>query len=221
MNYLTQYLCFFSLILFGELSACTGIVQKSEDGSWVYARTMEFGVDLVSYDLQYVPRGIEFQGQADPGNDKSQWTNKFAYVGFNPFGINLVVDGMNEKGLSCGGFYFPGWAKYQDATSVEFKNAISNIDLVSWILGNYSTVPGVLEALKRTKVVGVIFGPWKIIPPLHYIVVDASGEKAVIEYVDGKLNVYPMQTETITNSPPYDWHLLNARNYIGLSDRLK
>jgi choloylglycine hydrolase len=38
----------------------------------------------------------------------------------------------------------------------------------------------------------------------------------VIEYVKGKLSIYPMPTETITNAPSYDWHLLNVRNYIGL-----
>lgn len=58
---------------------------------------------------------------------------------------------------------------------------------------------------------------WGFVPPLHYIIVDQQGNKAVIEYVKGKLNVYDTPIGTITNSPTYDWHLTNLRNYIGLS----
>ena len=87
---------------------------------------------------------------------------------------------------------------------------------MSWVLGNFATVNEVKEALKQTQVTGFIFSQWGIVPLLHYVVVDQKGEKAVIEYVKGELKIYPMQIEVVTNSPPYDWHLLNARNYIGL-----
>ena len=35
----------------GPARACTGIVIQAEDSSVVYARTMEFGADLVSFQL--------------------------------------------------------------------------------------------------------------------------------------------------------------------------
>jgi choloylglycine hydrolase len=127
----------------------------------------------------------------------------------------LVADGLNEKELACGAFYFPGWADYEQPS--KFSTAvISNLDLVSWALGNYATVDELLEALKTTQVIGFIYKPWGIIPPLHYIVVDSTGHQAILEYVKGHLNVYETTIGTITNSPPYDWHLVNARNYIGL-----
>ncbi len=199
-----------ALVIWGKVEACTGIVNKAEDGSWVYARTMEFGADLVSFDLFFAPRGIKFDGQMKD----STWTNKYAFVGFNPFGLPLVADGINEKGLACGGFYFPGYAKYQQADNK--SKSISNLDLITWILSTFSTVDEVRNALQEIKVVGVTFGPWGIIPPLHYVVVDQKGNKAVIEYVGGELKLYEMPLATITNSPGYDWHMLNARNYVGL-----
>lgn len=198
------------LCLSAKIEACTGIVHKAEDGSWVYARTMEFQPDLVSFDLLFAPRGSQFEGQAKG----SKWSNRYGFVGFNPFGLPLVADGINEAGLACGAFYFPGYAQYQE--SEDSSTAISNLDLVTWILGNFSTVADVRKALAATKIIGVVFSSWGIVPPLHYAVIDKSGDKAVIEYVNGNLNIYGMGLETITNSPPYDWHLLNARNYIGL-----
>lgn len=206
-----MYKILMGIVLFvSHAFACTGIVKKAEDGSVVYARTLEFGADLMSFDLAFVPRGTSFKSETGSTFD---WKVKYAHVGFNPFGMPLIIaDGINEKGLACGAFYFPGFAAYQNKTN----HSVSNLDFVSWVLGNFATVDEVTEALKNTQVIAFVFKDWGIVPPLHYVVVDQKGEKAVIEYVKGELKTYSMPIEVITNSPPYDWHLLNVRNYIGL-----
>jgi choloylglycine hydrolase len=58
---------------------------------------------------------------------------------------------------------------------------------------------------------------WGFAPEAHYIVHDASGKSIVIEYVGGKLNVYDNPLGVITNSPPFDWHMTNLRNYVNFS----
>lgn len=213
-----KILIFFAIALLPieRSHACTGIVNQAMNGDTVYARTLEFGQDLLSFDLLFVPRGIEYRAQSqEEGQQGARWTSQYAHVGFSPFGMSIVADGLNEKGLACGAFYFPGWAKYEQPSS-EASHTISNLDFVSWVLGNFSTVSEVIDALKVTKVVGVMFKPWGTIPPLHYIVVDQRGNKVVIEYVKGTLNLHELPLSTITNSPSYDWHMINARNYIGL-----
>lgn len=196
--------------------ACTGIVRKAENGDWVYARTMEFGADLISFNLTFVPRGQVSVGQTPKGEPGLSWTNKYASVGFSPFNLPLLADGLNEKGLAAGAFYLPGWAEYEAVTPQEYSKTISNLDFVSWVLGNFSTVAEVRSGLSQIKVTGVELKNWDSIPPLHYIVVDAKGEKLVIEYLKGKLYLYDAPLNTITNAPTYDWHNINARNYIGL-----
>jgi choloylglycine hydrolase len=52
--------------------------------------------------------------------------------------------------------------------------------------------------------------------PLHHIVSDATGASIVIEYMDGQLSVTDNKVGAMTNSPGYDWHLLNLRNYANL-----
>lgn len=39
----------------------------------------------------------------------------------------------------------------------------------------------------------------------------------VIEYLDGELRIFDNPLGVITNSPSYDWHMTNLRNYINLS----
>ena len=56
-----------------------------------------------------------------------------------------------------------------------------------------------------------------LLAPVHAVVHDASGKSIVIEYVDGKLNVYDNPLGVITNSPGFDWHMTNLRNYVNFS----
>jgi choloylglycine hydrolase len=46
---------------------------------------------------------------------------------------------------------------------------------------------------------------------------DATGKSIVIEYVGGKLHVHDDPLGVITNSPTFDWHMTNLRNYINFS----
>jgi choloylglycine hydrolase len=61
------------------------------------------------------------------------------------------------------------------------------------------------------------FGPWGIVPPVHYFLEDTSGKSIVIEYVDGVAHVYDDAFGVLTNAPGFDWHMTNLRNYINLS----
>ncbi len=53
--------------------------------------------------------------------------------------------------------------------------------------------------------------------PFHFPIHDASGASIVIEPIDGKLKVYDNPMGVLTNSPPFDWHLNNIRNYVKMS----
>ncbi|MCA1987635.1 MAG: choloylglycine hydrolase family protein [Desulfarculus sp.] len=197
--------------------ACTGIVIQAEDGAVVYARTMEFGADLVSFNLLAVGPARACQGMTPDGQPGLAWRVKYAHVGFNPFGLPLVAEGLNDQGLACGAFFLPGYAKYQDFTPQERDRTISNLDLVSWVLGNFASVQELRAALPGVRVAGVALPQWGTVPPLRYLAVDQSGASLVIEYLDGQLVMRDDFVGVITNSPPYEWHVTNLRNYLGLS----
>ena len=52
--------------------------------------------------------------------------------------------------------------------------------------------------------------------PAHASIYDASGKGIVVEFYNDKINVYD-NMGVMTNSPKYDWHVSNLRNYINLS----
>jgi choloylglycine hydrolase len=199
-----------------QAAACTGVILRPADGGTIVARTLEFGADLVSFRLIVVPRKFSYAGQTTSGQSGLKWTTRFGHVGFAPFDMPLVADGVNERGLGCGAFYLPGYAEYQSNNEQEIDRTLSQLDLVSWVLGSFETVAQVREALTQVRVVGVVPPQASFVVPLHYWVVDETGDAAVIEYTGGELHLFEAPLRVITNSPTYDWHMTNARNYLGL-----
>jgi len=51
---------------------------------------------------------------------------------------------------------------------------------------------------------------------LHVALHDAGGKNLVIEFIDGKANVYDNPLGVMTNRPDFPWQINNLRNYINL-----
>ena len=196
--------------------ACTGIQIKTEDGHFIFARTLEFSAEQMPFNLIVVPRNHPYRARTPSGKPGMAWKTKYAYVGFNPFGAPLVADGLNERGLACGSFLFPGCAKFEALTGDKQSHAISSFDLTSWILSTCASVSEVRQKLPKIVVFAIKMPELGPVMDLHYFVADETGDAAVIEYTGGKLNIYDNEVNAITNCPVYHWHLSNQRNYIGL-----
>jgi choloylglycine hydrolase len=195
--------------------ACTDVRLVATDGSPFTVRTMEFAMDLNS-EAVIVPRGRQVASPAPNGNGLA-WTSKYGYVFMNAYGIPAVTDGLNEKGLGFGALYLPGETAYQTVKPGEEARAMSNVSFGAWVLGNFATVEEVRAALGDIVVWGETVPQLGSFAPLHYSIHDQSGKSIVIEYVGGKLHVYDNDVGVLTNSPTYDWHLQNLRNYVNLT----
>jgi choloylglycine hydrolase len=199
--------------------ACTSMIFKADDGTRIYARTMEWGASDLKSEMMLAPRAMAFSSALGEGKTGATWKNQYGFVGVNAAGLAYATDGMNEAGLTVGALFFPGFAKYQEVKAGELKTTVSNVDLVNYILGNFKTVDEVRDAMSKIRVVrnAEIEKEFGTPLPLHYIVSDATGGSIVIEYMDGKLSVTDNRVGAMTNSPGYDWHLLNLRNYANLT----
>lgn len=199
------------------VDGCTGIRLTAADGTVVHARTLEFVFDMDS-SVIVVPRGTVRTGTTPDGKPGLKWTTKYASVGANGAGLPIMLDGLNEKGLASGLFYFPNAAGYMAYEAGDAGKTLAPWELGSWILENFATTEEVKQKVEEVVVPTVVFKDWGFSPGVHYIVVDASGASIVIEYIDGKLNVYDNPLGVLTNSPAFDWHMTNLRNYVNLSD---
>ena len=199
------------------VDACTGIMLKTKDGKSVHGRTLEFGVE-VSTSLIAVPLNYQFVGKTANGPGL-KYKSKYAMTGLITFTDMNIADGMNSAGLSSGAFYFPTLAEYTPLTKENQNKALSPVDFNNWILAQFATVEEIKTAIKNNEVsiVPTVLEGWGTeAPPFHYVVYDKSGKSIVIEPINGKLVVYDNPIGVITNSPSFDWHMTNLRNYTNL-----
>jgi len=199
-----------------SVQACTGIRLTAADGTVVYARTMEFAIDPHS-DVMMSPRGYARTGTTPDGKEGLKWKAKYASVGANGLGLKVIIDGLNEKGLAAGLFYFPGAAGYMSYTAADAGKTIAPWELGSWILDNFASVEEVKANIGKVVVPAVLLKAWNLELEVHFVVHDLSGKSIVIEYVGGKLNVHDNPLGVFTNSPTFDWHMTNLRNYVNFS----
>ena len=209
-----------AIFLSGPAGACTGISLRAADGSVVVARTVEWALSDAAHDrLMVIPRRHGFASSTPEGQNGMRWEGRYGFVTMTAYGQPYGPDGLNEAGLYVGMYYLPGFADYAPHVPAEAARALSVGDFMQWMLSSFATVEEVRARLGDVRVVNVDdprFGGAAL--PFHWKVADPSGRSIVIEIVDGGMvKVYDAFLGVITNSPTYDWHLLNLRNFIGLS----
>jgi choloylglycine hydrolase len=196
--------------------ACTNIGLKAKDGTAVRARTMEFGYPTNS-NVVLIPAGTSMRGTLPDGGQGIAYATKYNMLGANADGMNIILDGMNDQGLSIGLLYFPGFAEYAAATPDNATRAMAPHEFGNWVLGNFASVDEVKAGIGGAVIVPTPAPVLNAIQPLHFIVSDGTGKSIVIEPVGGELKVYDNPLGVMTNSPGFDWHMTNLRNYVNLT----
>lgn len=124
-------------------------------------------------------KGYSFEALLQPADESDPsliWKSKFGSVTFNPFGMEFPDGGMNEAGLFI-------WEMSFDAeySTDETKPTLFQMQWMQYQLDKFSTVDEVIESADRINLDG--WG-W------HYFVADKSGKTAIIDYLNGKPEVY-------------------------------
>ena len=196
---------------------CTGITLKAADGSVVFGRTLEWGsFDLYSR-LVVVPRGYTYTATLNDSVKGHTWVTQYGVVGVDGVGKDVLLDGMNEKGLSVNLFYHPGQSSYPPFDPAKASSSLGPLDVGQFLLTTCSNIEEVRAALANVTVVGVVEDSLGFETPVHFIVTEPGGKAIVIEFIDGAVKIHDAPLGVITNSPNYDWHTTNLRNYVNLS----
>ena len=200
------------------LWACTSMVLNGTDSGRVYGRTLEFGVPLKS-EMMKVPRGYAFQGIGIDGvaGSGKNWVSKYSVVGANGMGQDVYADGMNEVGLVGGLLNAPNTAKFQNPTQEQSANSIAPQQILLYALTNFATVDEAKAAFPKMYVNSAPQKDWGGVAKFRMTLHDTKGGSLVIEYLDGKLVMTDNIIGTMTNDPPFAWHLANIGNYVNLS----
>ncbi|MEE1674285.1 linear amide C-N hydrolase [Agarivorans aestuarii] len=139
---------------------------------------------------------------------------KYAAIKIESFGHATVAEGINEKGLEARILYLgtDAGTQFQQDTA-----ELANVDageVPNFVLDNFATVAEAIAGLESVEVIptGITGIPGHedeaIYPPVHFQLVDASGEVAVVEYIGGEMKVYSEHGASyMSNDPAFDYHL--------------
>ncbi|MBP1324969.1 choloylglycine hydrolase [Leucobacter exalbidus] len=168
-------------------------------------------MDLLT-NLWKLPRGVE---RHDGVEGKLKWTAKYGSVIATAFDL-IACDGMNEEGFA-GHILWLAESEYgkPGADDVQLSQAI----WLQYYLDNFATVAEAVAWTKESNVgvVQLVDPTNHIVPALHLAINDATGDSAIIEYIDGKVQVHHGRDyKVMTNSPTFDKQIELVKEYDGL-----
>ncbi len=172
---------------------------------------MDFHKDLMT-NLWKQPRGVT---RDDGVSGKLQWTSKYGSVIATAFDI-ISVDGINEAGLAGHVLWL---AESTFGTPDPDRTQLSQAIWLQYFLDNFATVADAVAWVEQTDLQVVqMDDPTGGKPPaIHLALDDATGDSAIIEYIDGKAKIYhDRDYRVMTNSPTFDQQLELVKSFDGL-----
>ena len=201
--FLISLCCFAGLCSLQQRTmACTRALYLGPGGMVVTGRTMDWAEDLHT-NLYIFPRGIARRG-ANSANTVS-WTSKYGSVVATGYDIG-VSEGMNERGLVVNLLFLPEsvYSRPNDDRPIMGMSIWTQ-----YVLDNFATVDeAVAELAKQTFRISAPDLPGGKQSRLHMAISDPSGDSAILEYVDGELQIHHGRAyQVLTNSPLYPQQL--------------
>lgn len=167
---------------------------------------MDWKVDIGT-NIWTLPRGIERDGKVGPAS--LTWTARYGSVVATAFD-EVTTDGVNEAGLVANLLWLPE-SEYPDWDG---ESSAMSISLwAQYMLDNFETVAEAVENVRQEDfavVTAQVPGEDRL-AALHLSLSDATGDSAIMEFVDGELVVHHSHDyQVMTNSPTFDKQLALA-----------
>ena len=126
----------------------------------------------------------------------------------------LYYDAVNEMGLCMAGLNFPHFARY--LPECEGMYNILPGEFIAWVLCQCASVSQAKQLISATNLVDIPVSKELPNTPLHWMIAGHDGVIAVEPMEEG-LIIHEDPARVLTNSPPFDWHMLNLSQYMALS----
>lgn len=192
----------FALFIIGGTvvsDACSRILYKGNDSLLIVGRSLDWKTPIPT-NIYVYPRGMAKVGHNLPG--AVSWVSKYGAV----YAVGYdggITEGMNEKGLVVNGLFCKG-SVYSNDTNVG-RAPMSLAMFVGWLLDMNATTDEAVAVLREHNftISGATFDGGTV-SALHWGITDASGKSAVVEFVDGNINIYEGDDIiAMTNDPTY------------------
>jgi len=174
MKFIQLFILFVFTTSYSALSCTTFVL--SDKNTLVFGRNLDWVSDIGLVVVN--KRGIQKSALVLPPENPVTWLSKFGSISFNQFGKEFPYGGMNEKGLVIE--IMRSKAEYPKSDE---RPALNELQWVQYQLDNSATINDVIHSDKFIRIQAVK-------EELHFLVCDQSGAKVVLEFKQGKLQVF-------------------------------
>lgn len=159
-----------------DMLACTTFCIN-KNGQIVFGRNYDWvtGAGIVNTNQ----RGLFKTAANTAHNESISWVSKYGSITFNQYGKEFPTGGMNEKGLVVEMMWL-------DGTVYPGGDPRPSVGVLQWIqyqLDNAATIDEVIASDTKLRIT-------RKSAPLHYLVADAAGHVATIEFLEGVMVVH-------------------------------
>lgn len=178
--------------VFLQPSICCTTFFINQNGQLVFGRNYDWvtGAGIVCTNL----RGLDKTSlNNEYGNNAINWISKYGSITFNQYGKEFPTGGMNEKGLVVELM----WAEGSRYPKPDKRPALDVLQWIQYQLDNNETIEEVIATDAEIRIA-------ENNPPLHYLIADANGNAATVEFFNGKMVVHTgkdLPFPVLTNNP--------------------
>lgn len=152
--------------------ACTTFCLR-DGGTIVFGKNYDWQV--AGGMLVVNKRGVAKEAMPSGEGAPARWTSRHGSVTFNQYGREFPSGGINEAGLVVELMWLDG-SRYPDP---DRRGALGCLQWIQYQLDTAASVEEVLASDAQVRIASPT--------PLHYLVADASGRVAAVEFLRGRL----------------------------------
>ncbi|QWE11357.1 linear amide C-N hydrolase [Polynucleobacter sp. es-EL-1] len=206
------------------VSACTMLSYTDTKGNSYVGRTNEYP-GMLPDELTYYPVGTRIESVTPDGKQGYQFKTRYAVFGATLKGMvpnskqDTIHEGVNDQGMSISALEFT--ENGQPKITATPDKVLSATDFGTWALGSFKTISELRAALERDGIqfwLPRVKSMGNVITPVHFSIIDRTGDAAVVEFTGGRLNIHQNSVGVLTNDPEFPWHLKNLQNFAGLTN---
>lgn len=202
VNKLILFFCSIMCVFSLKTEACSSFLLEKEH-QFLLAKSYDWIVE----DGLVIVNKRRMAKQAMTLDHPMQWISKYGSIIFTQAGRELPMGGMNEAGLAIE-------LMWLDDTTYPIPDSRSTVYELQWIQYQLDTACSIEEVLASDNILRIDRNSKSLI---HFIIVDSTGNRAIIEFIDGKMIVHfrsEMQTPVLTNNT-YQKSLEFLKEYQG------
>nr|WP_286481707.1 linear amide C-N hydrolase [Ignatzschineria indica] len=203
-----------ALLLTTAAEACTRVVFHGDNDRNITARSMDWKSD-VGTNLWILPKGMARTGEA--GDRSIEWVSQYGSLVATGYDIS-TTDGVNEAGLNANLLWLAE-SEYPNPSVLNEKPTMAISLWAQYMLDNFATVAEAVEFLEKEPFIIVtaeVPGETRL-ATLHLSMSDATGDSAIVEYVNGEQVIHHDRSyQVMTNSPTFDKQLAMNEYWEGI-----